>query len=424
MKTCRHWLTAQKSLEFINFKILKNYELTNNLKEWFKMKDFTFQWPTKVIFGKNAEEKIGEEIKRYGKKVLLHYGSSGFIKNSGLHSKLVKLLEKEKRKVIEIGGVVANPLLGLVKEGIKICRKENIDFILAVGGGSVIDSAKAIAIGVPYNGDVWDFYLNKAEVNSALPIGVISTFPAAGSEGSNGSVITNKDTGYKLAVVNELLRPKFAILNPELTYTLPPYQTACGVADIMSHVMERYFTSVSNVDLTDRLCEATLKTVIKNAPLVLKDPENYEARAEIMWAAVIAHNDLLSTGRTGDWGSHMIGMELSAIYNTTHGATLSVITPAWMKYVYKNNLNRFAQFAERVWNTNVDFNNPEKTALEGIKRLSDFFKELGLPLTLKELNIPDDRFGEMAAKYEETGVVGSIMELKKEDVVNILKLAK
>ena len=388
------------------------------------MEDFTFQWPTKVIFGKNAEEKIGEEIKRYGKKVLLHYGSSGFIKNSGLHSKLVKLLEKEKRKVIEIGSVVANPLLGLVKEGIKICRKENIDFILAVGGGSVIDSAKAIAIGVLYNGDVWDFYLNKAEVNSALPIGVISTFPAAGSEGSNGSVITNKDTGYKLAVVNELLRPKFAILNPELTYTLPPYQTACGVADIMSHVMERYFTSVSNVDLTDRLCEATLKTVIKNAPLVLKDPENYEARAEIMWAAVIAHNDLLTTGRIGDWGSHMIGMELSAIYNTTHGATLSVLTPAWMKYVYKNNLNRFAQFAVRVWNVDADFNNPEKTALEGIKRLSEFFKELGLPLTLKELNIPDDRFEEMAAKYEETGIVGSIMELKKEDVVNILKLAK
>ncbi len=388
------------------------------------MENFTFQSPTKVIFGRGTEEKIGDEIKGYGKKVLLHYGSSGFIKKIGLYGKLLKVLEKEKIKVIEVGGVVANPSLSLVKKGIEISRKEKIDFILAVGGGSVLDSAKAIAIGVPYNGDVWDFFVNKEEINSALPIGVISTFPAAGSEASSATVITNKDTKYKIAVVNELLRPKFAILNPELTYTLPPYQTACGISDIMSHVMERYFTSVTNVDLTDRLCEAVLKTVIKNVPLVLKDPTNYNARAEIMWAAVIAHNDLLSTGRIGDWVTHTIGAELSAIYNTTHGATLSVITPAWMKYVHKKNMNRFVQFSERVWSIDVDFNDLENAALEGIKRLSNFFKEIGLPLTLEELNIPDDRFIEMAEKCEEIGIGGSMMEIKKEDVVNILKLAK
>lgn len=390
------------------------------------MEDFTFSWPTNIIFGKNAENCIGEKIARYGKKVLLHFDGDEkdcFIKKIGLHDRVIKILKKNNIEVFELPGVVPNPLLGIVRKGINICREKSIDSVLAIGGGSVIDSAKAIAIGVPYEGDVWDFFLNKEEVKSSIPVGVISTIAATGSEGSNGSVITDELSGYKLAVVNDFLRPKFTILNPELTYTVPPFQTVCGIADIMAHVMERYFTSVTNVELTDRLCEATLKTVINNAKIVLEDPKNYNARAEIMWAAVIAHNDLLSTGRIGDWISHYIGMEISAIYNTTHGATLSVIIPAWMKYVYKRNLNRFVQFAERVWNIETDYNNLELTALKGIKRLLRFFKDLGLPLTLKELKINDEKFEEMANKYEKTGAVGSIMEIKKKDVIEILKLA-
>jgi hypothetical protein len=273
---------------------------------------------------------------------------------------------------IELGGVQPNPRLSLVKQGIELCRKHNIDFILAVGGGSVIDSAKAIAVGVPYEGDVWDFYSGKAVPEKALPVGVVLTIPAAGSEASKSSVITNEDGWYKRGLNVEIIRPKFAIMNPEITFTLPPYQTACGAADIMAHVMERYFTHQKDVDFTDRLCEATLKTIIKNVPIVLEEPENYQARAEIMWASTIAHNDLLSTGRIGDWASHAIEHELSGIYDVPHGAGLAVVFPAWMKYVYKEDVDRFVQFATRVWDVEMDFSNPERTALEGIYRLTQF----------------------------------------------------
>lgn len=386
------------------------------------MENFIFQNATKIIFGKDTENKVGSETKKFSSRVLLHYGG-GSVKKSGLYDRVVKSLSEAGVEYVELSGVKPNPRLSLVREGIKICREKDINFILAVGGGSVIDSAKAIAIGVPYDGDVWDFYTGKAKVKETLPTGVVLTIPAAGSEASNGSVITNEDGWYKRPIGSELMRPAFAILNPELTYTLPPYQTVCGAADIMAHIMERYFTNVTHVDLTDRLCEATLKTIIKNVPIVLEEPENYDARAEIMWASTIAHNDLLSTGRIGDWASHNIEHELSGIYDVAHGAGLAVVFPAWMKYVYKHNVGRFEQFAIRVWDVDYSFESPERTAIEGIKRMTDFFREIGLPVTLKELGVPDDRLEEMAQKCTEPGLQGNFVKLAKEDVLNILKLA-
>lgn len=387
------------------------------------MENFVFQNATKVIFGKGTEEQVGQEVKRYTDKVLLHYGG-GSIKKTGLYDKVMKSLAEAGVTVHELGGVKPNPRVDLVRKGIGICREKGIDFILAVGGGSVIDSAKAIAIGVPYEGDVWDFYTRKAKVESALPIGVVLTIPAAGSETSGASVITNEEGYYKRDVGHDMLRPRFAILNPELTFTLSAYQTVCGVADIMAHVMERYFTNTENVDLTDRLCEGTLKTLIHNTPIAIQDPTNYAARAEIMWAGTVAHNDLLGTGRVEDWASHMIEHELSGIYDVPHGAGLAAVFPAWMKYVYKRNINRFAQFAVRVWNVEPDFTSLEKTALAGIERLKEYFRSIGLPVTLKELGIPEDRLEEMAAKCTERGPVGNFVKLEKEDVLNIYRLAR
>lgn len=386
------------------------------------MLNFTFDNKTKIIFGKDTETKVGKEVKNYGTKVLLHYGG-GSIKKSGLYDSVIKSLKAENIEIFELFGVQPNPRLSLVNEGIKLCRENSIDFILAVGGGSVIDSAKAIGVGVPYIGDVWDFYCGKAQIKETLPLGVILTIPAAGSEASTSSVITNEEGWYKRGTGSVLIRPKFAIMNPELTFTLPAYQTACGAADIMAHVMERYFTNEKEVDFTDRLCEATLQTIIKNVPLALADPNNYAARAEIMWASTIAHNDLVGTGRIGDWGSHDIEHEISGIYDIAHGAGLAIIFPAWMKYVYKHDVNRFVQFASRVWEVEPDFNHPERTALEGIKRMENFFKGIGLPISLKDANINEDRLEEMAVKGTQAHPLGNFVKLYKDDVLNILKLA-
>ncbi len=284
------------------------------------MEDFAFRGHTAVVFGRGKAKEAGKEIRNAGgKRVLLHYGQ-GSIKKSGLHRTVVASLEKEGIAVVELSGVVPNPRLSLVRKGIALCRENSVDFILAVGGGSVIDSAKAIAVGVPYAGDVWDFSRKQVTPRTALPVGVILTIPAAGSETSQYAVITNDEGPYPLkrdAVYanNEVIRPVLAILDPELTLDLPPYQTACGIVDIMSHVIERYFTAVKNVDFTDRLCEATLKAVIENGRLVMEEPRNCDARAEIMWAGSVAHNDLLGTGRAGDWSSHAIEHELSAVYD-------------------------------------------------------------------------------------------------------------
>lgn len=386
------------------------------------MINFSYDNATKIIFGKDTENEVGNETEKYGRKVLLHYGG-GSIKKSGLYDRVIKSLKDAGIEIFELGGVKPNPRLSLVYEGIDICRKNNIDFILAVGGGSVIDSAKAIGIGVTYNGDVWDFYTGKTSVNATIPVGVILTIPAAGSESSTGSVITNEDGWYKRAVGSDLMRPVFAIMNPELTYTLSPYQTAAGAADMMAHIFERYFTNEPNVDLTDRLSEGTLRTIIKNVPIVLQEPENYEARAEIMWAGTIAHNGILGTGRIEDWGTHDMEHEISGIYDITHGAGLAILFPAWMKYVCKQDVNRFAQFANRVWDVEIDINNLEKTALEGIERTKDFFKKIGMPVSLTEANVPSDRFEEMASKGTENGPLGNFVKLHKEDIVNIFNLA-
>ncbi|NMB00790.1 MAG: iron-containing alcohol dehydrogenase [Firmicutes bacterium] len=389
------------------------------------MLNFTFSNTTKIVFGKGVEERAGKEAALWGKKVLLHYGG-GHIVRSGLKERVEASLKAAGIDYVELGGVQPNPRLSLVKEGIDLVRKEKVDLILAVGGGSVIDSAKAIAIGVPYEGDVWDFYAGKAQAEESLPLGVVLTIPAAGSESSPSSVITNEDGWLKRGYGSLVMRPKFALLNPELTFSLPAYQTACGVADMMAHIMERYFTNEPDVGFSDQLCEAALRSIMQEAPIAIAEPENYGARANIMWAGTIAHNDLLGMGRSEDWASHNIEHELSALYDVAHGAGLAIVFPAWMKYVYKANPQRFVQFAVRVFNVEQDFHNPERTILEGIRRLQDFFNRIGLPTTLAEANIPTDRLAEMAEKATEkdSQKLGGLMSLGQQDVLAIYELCK
>jgi len=311
----------------------------------------------------------------------------------------------------------------LVYDGVKICKEQSVDVIVAVGGGSPIDTAKAIAAGAKYDGDVWDFYMGKAEIQSALPVGVVLTMSAAGSEGSMGTVITNEKTGIKQPLNHQLLRPAFSILNPELTATLPHYQTACGCADIMIHAMERYFTSVKNVELTDRMSEGLLVTMLTNSPRVLANLSDYNARAEIMWAATLAHNDLLGTGRIGDYATHLIAHEISAKFDVAHGATLTIICPAWMKYVYKNDIPLFAQFAVRVMGVEYNYENPEETALLGIEKLKAFFAGMGLPVSLGEVGIKESDIGGMVDKCMRFEAVGNFVKLYADDVTEIFKAA-
>ncbi|MCL4384907.1 MAG: iron-containing alcohol dehydrogenase [Actinobacteria bacterium] len=386
------------------------------------MENFVFQSPTRIIFGKGSEEEAGKETKKFTNKVLLHYGGQS-IKKFGLYDKVIKSLKNENIEIFELGGVKPNPRLDLVYEGIKICRQKNINFILAVGGGSVIDSAKAIAAGVKYDGDVWDFYISDKKAPQFLPVGVVLTIPAAGSETSNGSVITKEDEKLKKAYVDENMRPVFAILNPELTFTLPKEQTLYGISDILAHGLERYFTNSKNVDFSDRLIEGAFKSLIKNTYIVLEKPLDYAARAEIMWIGLLIHNGILGMGRIEDWGSHMIEHEISAIYDIAHGAGLSIVFPAWMKYVYKHDINRFAQFAVRVFGAETYFGEEERMALEGISKLRNFYKEVGLPVSLKDVNIPDTYLEEMAKKCTADGPVGKFVELEEKDVLSILKLA-
>ncbi len=388
------------------------------------MENFIFYNPTKIIFGTGEEVRVGEEVKKYTNKILLHYGSSS-IKKYGLYDKVIKSIKEKKIEIIELSGVQPNPRLSLVYKGIKICRENNINFILAVGGGSVIDSAKAIAVGAKYEGDVWDFYKpNGKKAKDILPIGVVLTIPAAGSESSNGSVITKEEGLLKRYYTDDNLRPKFAILNPEITFTLPKDQTAYGISDILAHGMERYFTNIKNVDFTDRLLEGTFKSLIRNAYIVIENPKDYPARAEIMWIGAVVHNDLLGTGRVGDWASHDIEHELSGIYDIAHGAGLSIVFPSWMKYVYKNDIKRFAQFAQRVFDVDAYFDEEAKMAIEGIKRLENFYKDIGLPTRLNEVNIPNDRFEEMAEKCVDRGPLGNFVKLNKRDIISIYKIAE
>jgi len=388
------------------------------------VENFVFQNPTKIVFGRGVEKDTGSETAVFGRKVLLHYGS-GSVKKSGLYDRVCQSLTAAGAAWVDLPGVVPNPRLSLVRKGIDLCRKEKIDFILAVGGGSVIDSAKAIGIGVPHQGDVWDFYATRTlPVKQMLPLGVVLTIPAAGSEASNGSVITKDEGTVKRDAGGECMRPRFAIMNPELTFTLPPYQTACGAADIMAHVMERYFTRTTGVDFTDRLCEATLKTMVRNVPIVLESPNDYEARAQIMWASTVAHNDLLGTVRVSDWASHLIEHELSGEYDVAHGAGLAVIFPAWMRAVMSTDVRRFAQFACRVWDVDYDFAAPERAAREGIRRLTAFFKSIGLPTTLTELGVTDDRTDKMSKSAVERGLLGNFVKMDAAAVKKVYELAR
>lgn len=389
------------------------------------MLNFSFKNHTEIIFGKDVEERVGSLVKPIAQKVLLHYGG-GSIKESGLYDRVIQSLKAANIDFVELGNVVANPRISKVREGINLCRKENVDFILAVGGGSVIDSAKGIAAGFNYEGDVWDLYIQKGSFEKCLPIGVILTIPAAGSESSGGSVVTNEDGWWKRDIGHDNLRPIFALLNPELTYTLPNYQTGCGASDMLAHVLERYFTNTRHVDLTDRLSEAIMKTIVTQAPILMDQPKNYDARAEIMWAGTLAHNDLVGTGRQADWASHNIEHELSGIYDIAHGAGLSIIFPAWMKYVYKTDVPRFAQYANRVFDIEINTMDLEATALKGIKATEDFFKTLGMPIRLSEAGITDNRFEEMANKAtnNNTSTLGAFVKLTKDDIVAIYKLAQ
>lgn len=388
------------------------------------MINFEYYNPTEIIFGKGREQETGAHVKAYGgNKVLLHYGG-GSIKRSGLYEEVLRSLQDAGLEVVELGGVQPNPRVSKVREGIALCRAESVDFILAVGGGSVIDSAKAISAGMYYDGDVWDFYLRKAVAKQSLPIGVLLTIPAAGSETGGGSVITNEDGNFKRDYGSNLLMPKFAILNPELCYTVPQYQISAGVSDILAHVMERYFTNTPHTDLTDRLCESTMRTVIQYAGRVKQNPQSYDDWAEVMWSGTIAHCGLLATGREQDWASHNMEHELSARYDIAHGAGLAIIFPAWMKYVYRTNVNRFVQFATRVFDVDLSYQNPEEIALEGIARMEAFFRSIDMPVRLSEAGIGAEALEEMAKKACDRGVFGGFQKMHEEDVLAIFKLAQ
>ena len=389
------------------------------------MDNFTFYAPTYFAFGKDTELDTGKYVKRFGgSKVLVHFGG-GSVVRSGLLDRVKQSLEKESIAYVELGGVKPNPRSGLVYEGIDLCRKEGVDFVLAVGGGSTIDSAKAIAAGVVYDGDFWDFYQGKL-VNEALPIGTVLTIAAAGSEGSPDSVITYEDGMFKRGATGEGLRPKFTILNPALTQTLPPYQTACGITDIMAHLYERYLTNTADVECTDRVIEALMLTMINEAPKVMADPNDYQARANIMWAGMMAHNNCCGVGRTQDWASHDIEHELSAIYDCAHGAGLAVVMPAVFTYNMQHNVMRFAQAAVRVWGCQMDFEHPERTAKAGIEALRSFLVSIGMPKNFAELGAKEEDIERMAhcACHGDArqGAIGGFVSLNQQDVENIYRL--
>lgn len=386
------------------------------------MEAFNFYSPTEFIFGKDRENEVGRYVKKYGgTRVLIHYGGQSAKKN-GLIDRVKASLDAEGIGYFELGGVQPNPKDVKIYEGIELVKKTGIDFILAVGGGSTIDSSKAIAVGSLYEGDFWDFYCRKAEIKRALPVGVILTIAAAGSEGSGASVVTKVDGGLKRDIGTDLVRPRFSIENPALTCTLPPYQTACGITDIMAHTFERYFTNTAEVEVGDRLCEAILLTMIMEGPRVIADPNNYEARANIMWAGTVCHNDIIGCGRSQDWNSHAMEHELSGLYDCAHGAGLAVIMPAWMEYVMHHDVMRFAQVANRVWGCQVNFANPEVTAMEGIRCFRKFLKSIGMPINFEELGAKEEDIPLLVDKLN-PGEGWGFLPLKREDVTAIYKIA-
>lgn len=393
------------------------------------MKNFNYYTPTEIIFGNDAESKIGSLIRRYGgTKVLIHYGGKS-AERSGLLGNICQQLDMEGLRYVELGGVVPNPRLSKVHEGIEQCRKEGLDFILAVGGGSVIDSAKAIAYGLAYDGDVWDLFDGKTEAQACYPIGVVLTIPAAGSEMSNGCVITNETGSKKRAYDNDLSRPKFAVMNPERTFSLPAYQTACGVVDIMMHTMERYFSQEDDMTLTDELAESLLRTVKNSAYKVMASPEDYRHRAQIMWGGSLSHNGLTGCGTVGDYATHMLEHELSALYDVAHGAGLAALWGSWARYVFKENISRFVRFAVNVMGIPNDFTNPELTALSGIEAMERFYRDMSMPTSIHELigrDITAQEIRLMAEKCSlgNTSTIGNFKKLDMHDMEEIYRMAR
>lgn len=389
------------------------------------MNNFVFYSPTEFVFGKATEMQVGALARKHGaRKVMIVYGG-GSVVRSGLLDRVKQSLQEAGIEYCLMGGVQPNPVDTKVYEGIEFCRREQADMLLPVGGGSVIDTAKAIAAGVLYEGDFWDFYIGKAKVTKALKVAVVLTIPAAGSEGSGNTVITKLDGLQKLSLrVPEVLRPVFSIMNPELTYTLPPFQTACGVADMMAHIMERYFTNTQEVEIGDRLCEGTLMAIINEAPKAMRNPEDYGARANLMWAGMIAHNGTCGVGCEEDWASHFLEHEISAIYGVTHGAGLSVIFPAWMTWMVEHNVGKIAQYAVRVWGV-PESEDKKAVALEGIGKLKAFFNSLGLPVTFKELGVENPDIDRLAdSLHRNKGeLVGNYVKLTKQDSKEIYRLA-
>lgn len=392
------------------------------------MFNFNYYAPTEVNFGKDTVCSVGAFVKKYGgTKVLIHYGSGSVIK-SGVLDKVKKSLEEAGISYVELGGVVPNPRLSKVREGIELCKKEGVDFLLPVGGGSVIDSTKAIGYALKSSGDVWDFYEHTRNAEGCAPIGVVLTISAAGSEMSNSSVITNEETGKKRGYNDNLSRPKFAIMDPMLTMTLPDYQTACGCADILMHTMERYFTNGGNMEITDEIAEGLMRTVIKNAKILKADPKNYDARAEVMWASSLSHNGLTGCGNDGgDFATHMLEHEIGGMFDVAHGAGLAAIWPTWARYVLQNCLPRFKKFALNVMGVE-DKGDDEKTALAGIEAMEKFYREIGMPTNLKELGInpTNEQIKDMANRCAKAagGKKGSAMELHETDMAMIFRLAK
>ena len=394
------------------------------------MKDFNYYAPTEVVFGKQSEEQVAALVKKYGgTKVLVHYGGKS-AERSGLLEKICGLLAAGGVDYVKLGGVVPNPRLSLAQKGIELCRKEGVDFILAVGGGSVIDSAKCIAYGVCMEGNVWDLYLGKVEApKTMLPVASVLTIPAAGSEMSEASVITNEDGDVKIGYSNNMSRPKFAIMNPERTMTLPPYQTAAGVTDMMMHTMERYFTKDDDMDLTTDIAEATLRSMKNAIFAVLKNPEDYRYRAQIMWGGSIMHNGLTGCGVADDWATHQLEHELSGMFDVTHGAGLAAMWPSWARYVMHENLSRFVRFAVNVMDVPNDFTDPEGIAEKGIQAMERFYHAIGMPINIKELigrDITDAEIKEMTRKCSRNNerTCGALKVLKAEDMEKIYQMAR
>lgn len=388
------------------------------------LNDFRHYSPTCFIFGRDAELKIGQTLAGDGvKTVLLCRSSDEFLVKTGLLGRVTGELTSHGIRVVELDGIVPNPRLKRVYDGIEIARREKVDAVVAVGGGSVIDTAKSVAAGVKYDGDVWDFYNGKAgKPKEALPVSVVLTLPATGSESGGVSVINNEDIHVKALTSADCLRPRFAFMDPQLCCTLPPFMTACGIADMLSHAMERYFSDDDELNSIDYMCEGVMKAIVTFGRKVMADPQNYQYRAEIMWLGTVAHNDTVGVGRNQDWSSHNIANELSALYDTPHGASLSIITPAWMEYVYEEHLWRFARFARTVF----DVTEPDDLAAarEGIRRTTEFFKELKLPTSFEEFNIPTDRIEEMAETASHafgTNEIGAFKVLNKADIITIFK---